>query len=287
MAATRRSVIRETVDCHYECTLAAHAAFEAGLDAIGELRETPGLEVAPQLPPRFLRHADEQAVVGMATVLRAMAAYPDSSADFSHWGVLAAPCMPGRLNGAYILSKFQQQGAAAVSPHVIPQHSLHSVSSAISVGLGMRGPNFGIGGGPEALAEGLTVAMSFLHGAAVPGLWLVLTQWEPEAIPDGNGGSCVPALCRAVALGLLPAAAGYAVRGATLRLSFGPPSHTLAVHRGDGPGEDVHRPSALSQLADVLVAVTGGRSSARWLHPLPWGGWLELTLAAQRQRKAA
>jgi hypothetical protein len=157
------------------------------------------------------------------------------------------------------------------------------VSSAISVGLGMHGPNFGIGSGPESLAEGLTVALSFLDGFTVPGLWLVLTQWDTEPIPDGEGGSHSDSLCRAVALALVPGTTA----GATLRLSLWRPLRPLDVPESDPLTAAAERRSALTELTGALSALSAGDHSARWSYPLPWGGRMELLLVANRQTKAA
>ena len=57
--------------------------------------------------------------------------------------------------------------------------------------------------------------MTFLQGARLPGMWLVLTEWDAEPIPDGDGGSATPANCRATALALVPRVRG----GAYLQLT--------------------------------------------------------------------
>jgi len=282
MAATRLAVFRDTPDCDIACAVAAHAMVEACPEAMETLRTTLGQESDSPLPPRFLRYADEQTVVGMAAVLQAMAAFPVPRTDFSDWGVLAAPCLLGRINGACTLSKFQQSGPAAVSPHAIPQLSLHSVSSAISVGLGMHGPNFGIGGGPESLAEGLTVGLSFLDETILPGIWLVFTQWDREPIPDGLGGSCIDTVCRAVAMALVPGTTA----GATLRLSLWHPLRRLKVVGLPSRTAPPDRRPGLMELSGALAALTAGNQSARWSYPLPWGGRMELLLVAKRHMKA-
>lgn len=252
----------------FECTVANYAVVDVPLESIAALRENPGSAAGPSLPPRFLRYADEQTVVGLAAVLRAMALPPLVGTDFTHWGVLAAPRLLGRLGGAATLKKFSQQGAAAISPHVIPQNSLHAISSAISVALGMHGPNFGIGGGPESLDEGLLVAITCLSRTQVPGVWLVLTRWDIEPIPDGQGGSLSPVNCGAVALALVPRMRG----GAYLRLSASRASHRQ-------PRED---------LATWLTTRAPLGNAARWCRALSWGGHIEFVLDEQiEQRKAA
>jgi len=255
-----------SADEEYSCQVAAHATLRVPLEALGPLRDNPGLASSPPLPPRFLRHADEHTVVGLAAVLHAMAEPPLAGTDFSDWGVLAAPRLPGRLNAASMLSKFMELGPPAISPHAIPQHSLHAVSSAVSVALGMRGPNFGIGGGPECVAEGLLVALTFLRATQAPGMWLVLTEWDREPIPDGQGGSATPAVCCASALALVSAPCG----GSRLRLRTTPTRP--------------HRQGLVAWLSDpAMMCATG-----HWTLPLSWGGHIELVVGEQlQQRKAA
>jgi hypothetical protein len=262
-----------SADISTSCSIVAHSTVEASLARIAQLRDDPGARDAagqptgPQLARRFLRHCDEHTVVGMAAVLEAICRMPAGSTDFSRWGVLAAPCLAGRLMSAETLSQLHKTGATAVSPHIIPQCSLHAMASAVSVGLGMHGPNIGVGGGPQAVAEGLVTALTLLDDPGVPGIWLVLTQWDEEPIPDGEGGATGAAVCRGTALALMArdATAGRSAAGLTLslRIPSGPLSsaNTSATPLGgfasalDGPG-------------------SGG--AVRWSHACDWGGRLEV-----------
>lgn len=282
-----------------ECTVAGQGVIAAPLNVLPALREDPGGSVRRPIPPRFLRHSDEQTVVGLAAVLRAMDEGPLRDTCFDDWGVVAAPMFPGRLGGAATFRKYQQGGPAAISPHIIPQNSLHSVSSAISISLAMRGPNFGIGGGPEALAEGLTVAMTLLDTSDLPGLWLVLTQWAPEPVPDGQGSTQTETICLAVALGLLRRVEQSA-RGMTLRLT--------AAARPDATGRKVRVVSETAESSDETGAVEGpagrcgfprlvdlarwlaggpGGRAAPWSYHLPWGGRIELAESNHLQQTKA
>lgn len=282
-----------------ECSVAAYGIVAASRSDLPALRETPNPSGRHPIPPRFLRHSDEQTVVGLAAVLRAMDAESLRDTCFDQWGVVAAPMFPGRLGGAATFRRYQQGGTAAISPHIIPQNSLHSVSSAISISLGMRGPNFGIGGGPEALAEGLLVAMTLLDPRILPGLWLVLTQWAPEPVPDGLGSTATETTCLAVALGLRHGMA-QDQEGLTLRLAASaaqtaghtrirvvpetaePPAGVPA--EGEPAGRSDYVP--LLGLARWLDGEAGGRS-ASWTYGLSWGGRIELMKANYRQRTKA
>ncbi len=230
----------------------AHGVIAAPLNVLPALREDPGVSVRRPIPPRFLRHADEQTVVGLAAVLRAMDEGALRETCFDEWGVVAAPMFPGRLGGAATFRRYQQGGTAAISPHIIPQNSLHSVSSAISISLTMRGPNFGIGGGPEALGEGLTVAMTLLDSTALPGLWLVLTQWAPEPVPDGQGSTRTETICLAVALALFR------------RAEQGSGGMTLRLTASAGPGAAGRKIRVVSEAADSSV---GARIECRLRGP--------------------
>ena len=48
------------------------------------------------------------------------------------------------------------------------------------------------------------VALTFLEQCAGPGLWLVLTQWCPEPVPDAQGSVANDPVCRGVAMALVP-----------------------------------------------------------------------------------
>lgn len=262
-----------SADIATSCSIIAHATVEAGLDRIAELRDDPsprddaGQPIGPQLPRRFLRHCDEHSVVGMAAVLAAIGRMPGGPPDLSRWGVLAAPCHAGRLMSGQTLSQLHTSGATAVSPHIIPQCSLHAMASAVSVGLGMHGPNIGVGGGLQAVAEGLLSALSLLDDTNVPGIWLVLSQWDDEPVPDGAGGATGPAVCRATALALMTidAAADRPVAG--LRLS-------LRIPAGRRPPARP-APAPLAAFASALEAPDSA-TGMRWSHACDWGGFLEV-----------
>src|SRR5262249_53454786 len=117
---------------------------------------------------------------------------------------------------AYALQRYATEGAWGVSPHLIPNRSLHSVSGAVSLALKIHGPNFGVGGGPGCLLEVLRTATAVLHGDRLPGVWVVLTAWDPEPTPDGRNAPPAECHCLGLALGLMAARAGW--RGPRLRL---------------------------------------------------------------------
>ncbi len=101
------------------------------------------------------------------------------------------------------------EGAWGISPHFIPHHSLHAVSGTISQALKIHGPNFGIEASPGGMAEALTVAATLLATGDLPGLWLVLSEFEPELLPVDPSLPAADNLtpmppCIALALALVP-----------------------------------------------------------------------------------
>lgn len=173
--------------CAVCCDVAADATVRAGLEALPELRRHPGTRGGEALPACFLKHADEQTVVGLAAVFKAMSDAGMAATDFRDWGVVAAPRFLGRPAMAAALQRFQSEGAWGVSPHLIPHRSLHSISGTVSQTLKIHGPNFGVGGGPGGVAEVLLTAAALLEGKKLPGVWVVLTCLDPELPPAPDG----------------------------------------------------------------------------------------------------
>jgi hypothetical protein len=105
---------------------------------------------------------------------------------------------------------FERLGAVGfwgVTPHLIPHHALHAQSGTLSQALGIHGPNLGVGGGQDAAVQGFVMALTWLAADTVPGVWLVMSGWSPEYIPEGSGASVGDPECLAIALALIPAAA--------------------------------------------------------------------------------
>jgi hypothetical protein len=190
---------------------------------VGNLRRHPGpayfitapdgrddqrVSAAAPWPPTLLKHADEQTVVGLSAILHAIAAHGLQNISFTDWGVLAAPRLLARSAMIVSLQRFLAEGAWGVSPHVIPHHSLHSMSGTISHALKMHGPNFGVGAGHEGAVEVLFSAIAMLQQRQLPGLWVVWTALEPEGEMDLAGCGDPSALYRGLAAALTPAPLG-------------------------------------------------------------------------------
>ncbi len=180
---------------------------ESGLDLIGEVlghglfrmspAEVPALRRKPgPVPdgwaapaPSLLRNSDEQTIAGLCAVYAAIGSVCLPREAYEGWGVVAASRFLGRANLARALQSFLAEGVWGTSPHLIPHFALHSASGTISLGLGLHGPNLGVGGGLHAAAEGFLAALTWLTTGSVPAVWLVLSGWSPELIPDRERGA--------------------------------------------------------------------------------------------------
>ena len=251
-----------------DCGIRAHATVESPLSAVAALRDLPPPAGSPPLSPRFLRHCDEQTVVAMRAVLEALARLPEPM-PLDRCGVVAAPCQAGRITTARSLAELRVGGAVTVSPHIVPQCSLHSVAGAVSVALGMHGPHLGIGGGPDALAEGLFAAMTLFHGGAAAGcdaVWLLASAWDDEPVLDASGTPLNDPVCRAVALLLVPdAEATHDRLTLTLDVSGAPPATA--------------EPTSLAEFCRAVEMCAAGSALTAWGVSCPWGA--EVRLAAR------
>jgi hypothetical protein len=244
---------------------------------LATLRRNPVPSPGTPLPPSFLKHADEQTVVGIAAVYQAIHNHHLADVDFRNWAVVGAPCFLGRGMLAHALRRFAAEGAWGVSPHLIPHHSVHAVSGTVSQALGIHGPNFGIGGGPHAVAEAMTLTATLVADHRLPGLWVVLTEYEPEfipaeaATPSTNGHHADP-LGVALALALVPRPA--ATLG--MRLNICPQAEAPAEAAVETPRPDWTSWAPLESVSPLAAAfsrnaVPGGK----WRFGL--NGWMELT----------
>jgi hypothetical protein len=220
----------------------------------------------PTLPSSLLKHAEPQTIAGLVAVRQALHQHELRGVCFRDWGAIAGPSLLGRQASADAVQRFREEGAFAVSPHLIPHKSLHAVSGALSQALALQGPNFGVGGGPGAAEEALLVAATLLADPVVPGVWVVLTEFDPEFIPHSPGQNEIRAeswICHALALALTPAA---------------PAREGLRLHLGvNCPPADA---TDLEQfcLADLTTAIAAGIDAARGWRFRNYG-WISLTRA--------
>jgi hypothetical protein len=164
------------------------------------LRAQVGSILGRALPAAFLKHADDQTIVTLTALGRALHRFGLHSANFTDWGVLAAPRFLGRVAMIAALERFKAEGAWGISPHMIPHHSLHAVSGTLSQALGIHGPNYGVGGGPACASELCLAGAALLADTRLPGVWLLLSGWNPE--PEAKTESTSPCVCGAAALAL-------------------------------------------------------------------------------------
>jgi hypothetical protein len=200
-----------------------------GLDAFPTLRRQPG--PGDPLPANLLKHADEQTVVALAAVREASRAPALSAGSFENWGIVAAPAFIGRSMLAASLQRFAIEGAWGMSPHFIPHRTQHSVSGTISQVLKVHGPNCGSGGGPMDAGQALLCAAVLLETERLPGVWVVLTGWEPEFIPGAEAAH--EPVCQGVALALCPVAPGRRSLKLVLQPSAARPGPTRPANLPD------------------------------------------------------
>jgi len=184
------------------CAIRGAAVVTARLTEIPLLARQPAVLGAPRLPARFLRHADEQTIVGLHAVLRVLGTGDFAQRrDLTCDAVVAASCRAGQLTAARTMVGLEQQGTVGVTPHVVPQCSLHSLASAVSVALGMHGPNIGVAGGPAAINEGLMAAASLAMTLVTPAsIWLIVTGWDDDPCLDDESAPQTDPTCRSLAL---------------------------------------------------------------------------------------
>ena len=200
--------LSSSADLSALCLVESYATASVHSSAVNALAREKHSHGCHSLPPRFLRHADEQTVIGMHSIIRAMAVDTQESRDMSNDAVIAATCLAGQPSAARTMIGLRDKGPVAVTPHIVPQCSLHSVASAASVGFGMHGPNFGVGGGPHAPAEGfllaLTLAPMLARTSPSSRIWLVCTGWDQQPSLDANGNLTNDPVCRGMTFVLKP-----------------------------------------------------------------------------------
>jgi hypothetical protein len=257
------------------CDVAAHAWLRVPLDALPELRRRPGPGFESPLPVSTLKQADEQSVAAVAAVAHALHDHGLDAAACRDWAVLAAPHYMGRSAIAAGLQRYQTEGAWGASPHLPPHRSLHSPSGTVSQLFKIHGPNYGVCGGPGCATELLAAAAAVIDARRVPGVWAVLTAFDPDQPPDRAGALAPGAHCAALALALTPARVGS---GAVLRLRVvGPAAAVPPPDRESAPALD------LFTLKGVLDALTQEKDVARaaFILPLEAGGRVEIERAGR------
>jgi hypothetical protein len=206
-----------------------HGLFRMSPGDVAALRRRPG--PIPDgwggVAPSLLRYSDEQTIAGTAAVFAAIERTGLPRDGFEGWGVVAASRYLGRANLALALRSFVAEGVWGTSPHLIPHFALHSPAGTISLALGLHGPNVGVGGGLYAAAEGFLAALTWISTGGVPGVWLVLSGWSPELVPDRRGNGPAAGECQALAIALV--AGRHPGRRPAFRAVVGAESHHAAA----------------------------------------------------------
>jgi hypothetical protein len=246
-------------------SLGGFGTAQADRAAIAAMRKSLPHWAPPDTPGHFLKHADEQLVLAVAAVDQAIRASGRDPSSFRDWAIIAAPRFIGRLAGTATLERFSRGGGPAISPHLIPQHSLHSISGALSILLASRQPNFGAGGTGNSLAEALFAALTFPLATSA-GVWVISTAWHPEPEIDQQGECQNAPVCHAVALAVQTVASGATCGQLVLKATKG----HVDAHQQDGSLVNA------AGLCRALAALLPGGPAARFTWNLPWGATLEL-----------
>jgi len=191
------------------CAVRGFATAQATSQDIALLRKD--LTAPPKgLPASLVKHADDQTIVALAVTCATIERHQLVGTDFRDWGVLASPRYLGRSSLATSLQRYETEGAWGVSPHLIPHRSMHAVSGSISQALSIHGPNLGVGGGFNGAAEIFMAAAALLADKKLPGLWVIVTGFDPEPHLEDlrrqplNGQFKMRIRCNGLALALTP-----------------------------------------------------------------------------------
>jgi hypothetical protein len=245
----------------------AHCIVRASAAEIRQFRQHFPLPSGERLPPGFLKHAEDQTVAGLLAVCRAINDYQLTKESFDAWGVLGAPRYLGRVAMMSAIQKFVLEGAWGLSPHLIPHRLLHALSGAVSQALKIRGPNFGVGGGPSGVSEALFAAAAMLDGDRVPGLWLILTGCQPEPTTEMGDGLEGASGCNALALALI---AGRVDRQG-LRLRICGQQKLGGANTREAP----EGAPSLESLQALVADLTERKALGNWIHRFGYGLSLE------------
>ena len=194
-----------------QCGLAGWGVVRIPWAEIPKWRKDPGpCEGLRPLP--YLKLADEQTVLATVAALQAAERAGLAPTSFVDWGVLAGPLYFGRARIAQIFTRFRKLGPRSMPPLGIPTLSQHSLPSTISLILECHGPTFGVSGNRGQIPEVLLDTLSMLALHDCPGIWAILTGWDPEPTPDYSGGIAGQTMGYGIAFAMTKEAAAGSVR---------------------------------------------------------------------------
>jgi hypothetical protein len=234
---------------------------------IAGLRKTIPRWAAADTQAHFFKYSDEQAILAVRALDSLIEGHGIDPKELADCVVIAAPQFLGRLQGANAFARFLHGGAQGISPHMIPQHSLHSVSGAISVLIGCKGANLGVGGGPHALDDALLTAATLLESGDAANCLLVGTAWDPEPLPNREGQCTNEPICHAFAFALQPA--NQAAVSGTIRLQ---------LHDSSIPSAEDQSSATVTRIVDEMTSAEKLMLPRRLQWRMNWGAAVELNL---------
>ncbi|MCE9529287.1 MAG: hypothetical protein K8R36_24835 [Planctomycetales bacterium] len=234
---------------------------------IAGLRKTIPRWGATDTQAHFFKYSDEQTILAVRALDSLIEGHGIDVQELADCAVIAAPQFLGRVQGASAFARFLNGGAQGISPHLIPQHSLHSVSGAISVLIGCHGPNLGVGGGPHAMEDALLTAATLLESGNAKSTLLVCTAWDPAPLPNREGQCTNEPICHAFALALHHA--GAAADCGTIQLHL----QDAASHSAGEPAS-----TTVTQVVEEMTAAEKFMLPRRLVWNLNWGATAELRL---------
>ncbi|MFN0016994.1 MAG: hypothetical protein ACKVP0_01975 [Pirellulaceae bacterium] len=234
---------------------------------IAGLRKTIPRWAAADTQAHFFKYSDEQTILAVRALDSLIEGNGIDIKELANCAVIAAPQFLGRVQGANAFARFLHNGAQGISPHLIPQHSLHSVSGAISVLLGSQGVNLGVGGGPHSLDDAFLTAATLLKSGNAKSCVLVCTAWDPEPLPNRDGQCTNEPICHAFAFALQHA--NTAAAGGTIRLDL---NNTLPSSAGEQASATV------AKVVDEMTAAENLMLPRRLQWRMNWGAAVELSL---------
>jgi hypothetical protein len=187
-----------------EARVLTWATVRATAAEVAQWRKQPNPQPPSPLSPSQLKNSEEQTIAALWAVSEAVRGIERGSVDFSRWGAIAAPIFFGRVAVPTSCERYRAEGAWGVSPHSVPQHSLHAISAAVSLLLKMHGPNFGVGNGLDTANDGWLTIATLLSENSIPGIWLLLTGHVGEYLPGGEGHTEQRPPLEAAAIALVP-----------------------------------------------------------------------------------
>src|SRR5438309_10402506 len=94
--------------------LSSWGTARADLSSIAALRKAIPAWAPKDTPGHFLKYADEQTVVGVAALDRAITAGEQDATQYRDWPIIAAPRFIGRIDGTATLERVVGGGGPAI-----------------------------------------------------------------------------------------------------------------------------------------------------------------------------